>query len=156
MDKLKIELDKMTLEGIISTVDYPTDWVNNLQIVEKRNGKLRICLDTKPLNAFIKREHFLIPAIEDLTSGLANAHVLTVINLTSEFWHMSLDEASSNLTSFMTPFRRYKFNRVAFGLNCAPEMLQRAMIQIFGDIQGVYIYFDDIHINCCNKSRETR
>lgn len=45
-----------------------------------------------------------------------------------------------------TPFGRYKFNRVPFGLSCAPEMFQRKIIQIFGDIPGVIIYFDDMGI----------
>lgn len=145
-DRLKSELEKMVRDEIISPVDYPTDWVNNLQIVEKPNGRLRVCLDPKPLNACIKREHYLIPTIEDLTSGLAKASVFTVIDLTSGFWHMSLDKDTSDLTTFMTPFGRYKFNRLPFGLNCAPEMFQRTMVQIFGDIPGVCIYFDDILI----------
>lgn len=37
----------MVEEGIIEPVDYPTDWVNNLQLVEKSSGSLRICLDPK-------------------------------------------------------------------------------------------------------------
>ena len=59
MDRLKTELDSMVRDGIISDVDYLTDWINNLQIVEKPNGRLRICLDPRPLNEYIKREHFL-------------------------------------------------------------------------------------------------
>lgn len=59
----------------------------------------------------------------------------SVLDLSSAFWHMELDEKSSQLTTFMTPFGRYKFNRVPYGLNCAPEMFQRKMIQIFGDLQ---------------------
>uniref|UniRef100_A0AAG5DRL5 CCHC-type domain-containing protein n=1 Tax=Anopheles atroparvus TaxID=41427 RepID=A0AAG5DRL5_ANOAO len=70
-NRLKEELKAMETQGIISTVDYPTDWVNNMQIVEKPNGSLRICLDPKPLNACIKREHFLIPKSEDLVSRMA-------------------------------------------------------------------------------------
>lgn len=46
----------------------------------------------------------------------------------------------------MTPFGRFKFNHVPFGLNCAPEMFQRKMVQIFGNISGVLVYFDDIGI----------
>ncbi|XP_065356765.1 uncharacterized protein LOC135951109 [Calliphora vicina] len=72
MDRLRTELDVMVQDGIISAVDYPTDWVNNLQLVEKANGKLRICLDPRPLNECIKREHFLIPTIEDLTSQVGS------------------------------------------------------------------------------------
>lgn len=143
----------MTDEGIISPVNHATDWVNNLQIIEKPNGKLRICLDPKPLNECIKREHFLIPTIDDLTAGLASKSIFSVLDLSSGFWHMELDKPSSELTTFMTPFRRYKFNRVPFGLNCAPEMFQRKMVEIFGDIQGVIAYFDDIVI-CAESEQE--
>lgn len=146
LDTLKKELTQMVQDEIISPVDYPTDWVNNLQLVEKPNGRLRICLDPKPLNACIKREHFLIPTIEDLTSRLANKNIFSVFDLSSGFWHMELDESSSDLTTFMTPFGRFKFNRVPFGLNCAPEMFQRKMVQIFGNIPGVLVYFDDLGI----------
>lgn len=58
MDNLERELNRMVRGDIISPVDYPTNWVNNLQVVEKPNGKLRICLDPKPLNECIRREHF--------------------------------------------------------------------------------------------------
>lgn len=46
----------------------------------------------------------------------------------------------------MTPFGSFKFNRVPFGINSAPEMFQRNMIQIFGDLPGVIVYFDDTGI----------
>lgn len=109
-----------------------------------------ICLDPRLLNECIKREHFLIPTIEDLTSGLPDARMFTVIDLTSGFWHMSLERASSDLTTFMTPFGRYRFNRLTFGLSCAPKMFQRPIVKIFGDIPVVYIYFDDILIDARN------
>lgn len=88
-----------------------------MQIVEKPNGKLRICLDPKPLNGCIKREHYLILTIEDLPSRLANKTICSGFDLSSGFWHMELDQCSSELTTFMTPFNRFKFNRVPFGLN---------------------------------------
>lgn len=146
MVKLQNELKRMVKDEIISPVSYPTDWVNNLQVVEKSNGTLRLCLDPKPLNDCIRREYFLIPTIDDLTSSLTDAKVFTVIDLTCGFWHISLDKKSSDLTTFMTPFGRYKFNRLPFGLNCAPEIFQRRMVQLFGDIAGVHVYFDDIMI----------
>lgn len=59
---------------------------------------------------------------------------------------MELEKESSDLTTFMIPFGRFKFERTPFGLNCAPEMFQRKMVQIFGDIPGVLVYFDDIAI----------
>ena len=53
---------------IIEPVDEPTDWVNELVIVEKPNRKLRICLDTRPLNQAIKRQQLHFPTAEELFS----------------------------------------------------------------------------------------
>lgn len=97
----------------------------------------------------MQREHFLIPTIDNFTSKLANKELFTVLDLSSAY--MELVEKSSDFTTFMTPFGRYKFNRVPYGLNCAPEMFQRKMIQIFGDLEGVLIYFDDMIIVARDK-----
>ncbi|XP_049307359.1 uncharacterized protein LOC125777149 [Bactrocera dorsalis] len=73
--KLKPKLDEMVDKGIISPVSHPT---SNLQVVEKSNDDLRICLDPKPLNKCLRREHFLIPTIDNLTSELANKKIFTI------------------------------------------------------------------------------
>ena len=64
--KVKACLDKLTKQGIVVYVDIPTDWINNLVIVEKKNNTLRLCLDPKPLNAEIKRERHVIPTPADV------------------------------------------------------------------------------------------
>lgn len=153
LDGLKAELNNLGEQGIISRVEKPTEWISNIQVVEKKDGSIRLCLDPRALNQFIQREHYLIPTIEDLTSGLSGKNIFTVLDLKSGFWHMELDEASSELTTFITPFGRFKFNRVPFGLNCAPEMFQRKMVQFFGDLDGVTVYFDDLLI-AANDEKE--
>lgn len=94
LEPLERQLKQLVGEGVVTPVTYPTDWVNNLQIVEKANGKLRLCLDPKPLNRGIKREHFLIPTIDDFTSQMTNKRIFTVLDLSSGFWQMELDEKS--------------------------------------------------------------
>lgn len=156
LSKLKGELLKMETQGIISSVDYPTDWVNNIVCVEKKSGRLRICLDPRPLNECIRREIFPIPTIEDLTANLAGKQVFSILDLEAGFWHMVLDQESADLTKFITPFGRYRFHRVPFGINCAPELFQRKMIQIFGDIPGVVIYFDDVLIRALSEEEHDK
>ena len=51
--QLKTCPDKLRAKGIIADVDVPTDWVNNLDIVTKKDNSLPLCLDPKPLNAVI-------------------------------------------------------------------------------------------------------
>lgn len=150
-DRLKKHLNIMVSDGVISRVNKPTDWVNNLQIVEKPSGELRICLDPKPLNECIKRERCIIPTAESIMGRLNGARYFTVMDLKNGFWQLVLDENCSELTTFITPFGLYKWNRMPFGLNNAPEVFMRYMIQIFGDIEGVEIYFDDLCITGVTK-----
>ena len=61
-DRLKVALEEMEKMKVIRKVDQPTEWVNSLVVVEKpKTKKLRVCLDPRPLNVAVKREHFQIP-----------------------------------------------------------------------------------------------
>ncbi|KAL7726496.1 hypothetical protein ACLKA6_001118 [Drosophila palustris] len=102
---LEQELQAMVKDEIISPVTYPTSWVNNLQIVEKPNGKLRLCLDPKPLNDAIKREHYLIPTIDDFMVQLSRKKVFTILDLSHGFWQMELEEASFDYDDVYDSFR---------------------------------------------------
>ena len=70
-DRVKTELEDMEKRGVIRRVEEPTDWVSSMAIVEKPDGSLRICLDPRHLNKAIKREHFQLPTIEDITTRMA-------------------------------------------------------------------------------------
>ncbi|GBL65032.1 Transposon Ty3-I Gag-Pol polyprotein, partial [Araneus ventricosus] len=142
--KLKETLDKLEKEKIVSKVNKPTDWVQSLVIVEKPNGNLRLCLDPRDLNKVIKREHYQIPSADDIISRLEGKKIFSVVDLKDGFWHVPLDEVSSEICTFNTPFGRYKFNKMPFGIASAPEIFQKRNQKLFGDIEGVEIYFDDI------------
>jgi len=73
----------MERQGVIRKVEEPTDWVSSMAIVEKPDGRLRICLDPRHLHKAIKREHFQLPTIEDVTTRMANAKWLTKLQLSS-------------------------------------------------------------------------
>ena len=143
-ESLKIKLDSMEEQGVIKKVDKPTEWVHNLVIVEKKDKSLRICLDPRNLNICVKREHYQIPVLEDITSQLSGKHVFTVIDLKEAFWQIPLTKESMLLTTFSTPFGRYCFTRMPFGICSASEVLQKRAYQTFGDIPDVHIIADDM------------
>ena len=142
--KLEQELGRLTKLGVISPVDQPTEWVSNMVVSQKKSGDLRICIDPKPLNAALKREHFQLPVLEDILPELAKAKVFTSIDLRSGYWHVLLDEESSKLTTFVTPFGRYRWRRLPFGISASSEIFQKKLIQAIGDITGVLSVADDI------------
>ncbi|KFM69647.1 hypothetical protein X975_21174, partial [Stegodyphus mimosarum] len=137
---------KLEREGIVLKVNKPTDWVQSLVVVEKPNGNLRLCLDPSDLNKVIKKEHYQIPSPDDIISRLEVKKVFSVVDLKDRFWHVPLDETSSELCTFNTPYGRYKFNKLPFGISSTPEIFQKRNQKVFGDIKGVEVYFDDIII----------
>jgi hypothetical protein len=144
--KVQQQLNDMERLGIIIKRTEPTEWVNSLLIIEKKNHTLRLCLDPRQLNQAIRREHFQIPTFDDVIAELHGKKMFTVIDMRDGFWHIKLDEASSRLCTFNTPFGRYSFQRLAFGISSAPEVFQRKNFELFGDIPNVHIVFDDIII----------
>lgn len=65
----------------------------------------------------------------------------------SGFWVIQLDDESSILCTFNTPFGRHIFCRLPYGISCAPELFHKRMSELFEDIPGVLIYIDDILIH---------
>ena len=83
-----------------------TPLVSKLVLTRKKNGALRICLDSYELKALM-REHYIIPILEDVFHDMRDAKVFIKADVSSEYWRVELDEASCNLTTFQPCFSRY-------------------------------------------------
>ena len=142
-EQLKSELERLTERDIIAPVTAPTPWVSSLVVVPKKNGKLRLCLDPKDLNLAIQREHYPLPTIEDVATCLHGAKVFTKLDVRNGFWHIKLDNSSSYLTTFNTPFGRYRWKRMPFGIRSAPEVFQRKMHELIEGVSHVKVVADD-------------
>ena len=140
----KTELDNLVKNDILVKVTEPTSWVSSLVIVKKPNGKIRVCLDPRDLNRGIRRSHYPLPTIEEVSTRLSRARVFSVLDATCGFWQVRLDEKSSYLTSMNTPFGRYRWLRMPFGLNSAPEVWR--MHELVEGLTGVEVIADDFLI----------
>lgn len=145
-DAFKNELQRMVDMHVIEEVTEPTEWVNAVVTVKKPNGKIRICLDPKNLNDNVLREHFYIPTFEEIACQMSGATIFSILDATQAFWQIKLSEESSKLTTFNTPYGRFRFLRLPYGICSAPEIFHRCFSQIFRDIPGVVIYIDDLLI----------
>ena len=105
-----------------------------------------MCLDPRSLNKAILREHYPTKSIEEIAAKLSDAKVFSTLDASSGFWQVKLDDISANLCTFNSPFGRYKFLRLPFGINSTPEVFQRKMTQTFEDIDGCETIADDILI----------
>ena len=144
--KVKDELERMERLGVIERIQDPTDWVNSMVTVIKPNGKLRICIDPRDLNRAIKREFYPMQTIEEIAARMPNAKYFSVLDASSGFWQVELDNDSAKLCTFNTPFGRYMFKRLPFGISSAPDVFQAIMSEMFGDIEDVEVVVDDLLI----------
>jgi hypothetical protein len=143
---LKEKLESYTEKGIITPVDYPTEWISNNVSVRKSNGTLRICLDPSNLNKVIQRNHFPMPTLDDVLSELDGAKVFSLCDAKDGFLQVKLSDQSSDLTTFWTPFGKYKWLRMPFGLSSSPEEFQRRLSDALNGLQGITVVADDILI----------
>ena len=155
-DKLKAELDKMERMGVIMKQDQPTEWVNSMVTPTKPNGKICVCIDPRDLNQAIKREHYPMKTIEDITPKMQNVKIFSKLDATSGYWTIKLDEQSTRLCTFNSPFGRYSFKRMPFGIKSAAEVYQKRMTEIFQDIEGCEVIVDDIIIWGEDKTEHDR
>ena len=66
------------------------------------------------------------------------------MHASSGFWQIPLAEASCRLTTFITPFGRYYFNKLPFAISSALELFQRRMSKLLEGIKGVVCLMDNV------------
>lgn len=152
-EPLKQKLAELTKQGIIIKVEEPTSWISNMVAIRKP-GKLRLCIDPRDLNKAIKRPKYQMPTLEELLPTLSKARIFTVLDAKDGFHQVKLDDASSYLTTFWTPFGRYRYLRMPFGISSAPEEFQRRMHAVLQGLHGVEVIADDILVFGCGDTEE--
>ena len=117
-----------------------------MAVVHKLNGKLRISIDPQPLNAALKREYYRLPVLGDMLPKLKNDKSFSKLDVREAYWHFRLDEESRKLTTVITPFGRYRWRRLPFGLKVSSEIFQRKINEVLEDLEGVFSVVDDVTI----------
>ena len=133
-------------QGIIDKPTGPTEWLNSPVIREKGDGWLHICLAPKYLNEAIKRKHHPIPTIEQVTSKWCSSTLFSKLDAKQGYWNVKLDVASSLMITFYTPFGKYKFLRIPFGLRMSQDIFQWKIDQTYGKWKGAVGIVDDVQV----------
>ncbi|KAI5725500.1 hypothetical protein M8J77_016303 [Diaphorina citri] len=142
--QIESELNRMVAEGVIEPVDYATDWCSPMVVVPKKNNTVRICVDLTRLNDNIKRQTHPLPRIDQELGLISGAQIFSKLDCVSGFWQIKLSEDSKDLTTFITPFGRYRYCRLPFGIKSAPEFFQKKLSSILVGLRNVIVHMDDI------------
>ena len=119
-------------------------WAAPVVLVPKGDRTKRLCIDDQKLNLVTQADPYPILRIEEI----GDAKWITAIDLTKGYWQVPMKKSSQENMAFVTPWEKYEFTTMPFGLVAAPSTFQRLMDQIFHDShQYVVAYPDDIIVN---------
>jgi hypothetical protein len=113
-------------------------------IQAKKTGDVRILTYFRRLNAQIKRKPFPLPNISDLLRKLSGFKYETAIDLVMGYYHIPLDLEAQKLCTTRLPWGKYHYKRLPLGVKISPDIFQRIMYELLGDITNIHVYIDDI------------
>lgn len=155
-DRLRIAkeaVDNSLQQGILRHSDSP--WASPIHMVNQ-NGKWRMTVDYKRLNKITKNDRYPVPRLHDFSSNLSGCKVFSKIDLVKGYHQIPMAEEDISKTAVITPFGLFEFLRMPFGLMTAPQTFQRFMNSVFGDLDFVFVYIDDILIASHNNEEHRR
>ena len=144
LDKTKRELEKMLDMGVISRVHGHTSWCAPMVVIPKSNGEVRICVDLTKLNTSILREVHPLPSVDYTLAKFGGAKIFSKMDANSAFWQRKLSKESRLFTTFITPWGRFCFNRLPYGISTGSEQFQKCMNELLEGLEGVEVQIDDI------------
>ena len=147
---IKEALSKLIHTGQLVRVNKPTPWISNMVVRERpatanKPAKVRICLDpSQTVNKAIIRPVYPIPTLEENIHRFHQAKIFSVFDIKDAFQNIELTLESSLLTTMHTPWGRYRWTRLPFGISSAPEEFQRRLHDVLSGMEGVVNIADDI------------
>ena len=124
------EVNKLLTANFIREVHYP-EWLANVVMVKKANGKWRMCVDFIDLNQAYPKDSFPLPRIDQLVDSTAGHELLTFMDAFSGYNQILMAEEDQEKTAFVTNQGLYCYRVMPFGLKNAGATYQRLVNQMF-------------------------
>ncbi|MCO5572576.1 hypothetical protein L7F22_026332 [Adiantum nelumboides] len=154
LEALLTKVNKLLKAGFI----YPVtnfEWVSLVVVTPKKNGKWRVCVDYKPLNAATKRDHFPLPFQDEILNEVVGYERYIVCDGYSGYYQIRIAEEDQHKTIFITPWGFFAFRVMPFGLTNAPSTFTRFTSFIFQPFFGksIRVFLNDF---CTYSDRALR
>ena len=98
-------------------------WTSPVDLVMKRDGTHRFCVDCWKVNPVTKPDSFPLPRIDDLLDLLGRSKYFSKLDLASGFWQIRMHPSAQEKTAFITPQCLYEFRVMSFGLTNTPACI---------------------------------
>ncbi|XP_058977362.1 uncharacterized protein K02A2.6-like [Musca domestica] len=143
-EKVERKLNEALQQDIIEPVTGPSPWISPIVIVFKGDGDIRLCIDMRRANMAILRENYPLPTFDSFMTKLQGAEYFSRLDLKNAYHQLELEEESREITTFITSKGLFRYKRLLFGVNSAPEIFQRIMESILAPCNCAINYLDDI------------
>ena len=139
------EVGKLLQAEAIREVEYP-EWLANVVLVKKANGKWRLCIDFTDINKACPKDCFPLPRIDLIVDATAGHELLSFMDAFSGYNQISMDPNDQEKTSFVTAQGTYCYRVMPFGLKNAGATYQRLVNRMFQKLIGttMEVYVDDM------------
>ncbi|RVX22916.1 Transposon Ty3-I Gag-Pol polyprotein [Vitis vinifera] len=135
------EINKLLEAGFIREVSYP-DWLANVVVVPKKEGKWRVCVDYTNLNNACPKDSFPLPRIDQIVDSTSGQGMLSFLDAFSGYHQIPMSPDDEEKTAFITPHGLYCYKVMPFGLKNAGATYQRLMTKIFKPLIGRSVEYD--------------
>ena len=126
--------DIITPLGVNETVEK----CNSFVLVPKVNGKVRLCLDPARIDQALIRPVHRGPMLNDILPKPNNVQYTSIIDMSSGYHNLKLDEKSSYLTTFACPFGWYQDKCLPFRAAPVSNMFQHKIDEISSDMPNMF------------------
>ena len=127
----KTKVQRLLNANVLREVRY-SEWLANVVLVPKKNGKMRMCIDFTDLNKACKKDPFQPPRIDTSVDKAARCKHFSLMDCFSGYHQIWLKKEDEEKTSFTTPFRTYCYTRMPEGLKNARPTFARMMKAVLG------------------------
>ena len=139
------KVGKLLQANAIREVEYP-EWLANIVLVKKANGKWWLCIDFTYINRVCLKDSFPLPRIDLIVDAIAGHELLSFMDAFSGYNQISKDPNDQKKTSFVTMQGTYCYWVMPFGLKNAGATYQRLVNMMFQKQIGasMEVYIDDM------------
>ena len=142
--RVKEEMDKLLKAGFIRPVKQAT-WLSPIVVVPKKNGKIRVCVDYRKLNAVTITDAFPLPFTDSMLDAIAGHDMYSFLDGFSGYNQVRMHPNDQEKTAFVTDWGVYAAVVMMFGLKTTPTTFQRTITEIFGEYIPAFmqVFLDD-------------
>nr|KYP46003.1 Retrovirus-related Pol polyprotein from transposon 17.6 [Cajanus cajan] len=141
------EVTKLLEAGMIYPISGSA-WVSPIQVVRKKGGMNRMCIDYRKLNQATRKDHYPFSFMDQMLERLARQAFYYFLDVYSGYNQIVVDPEDQEKTAFTCSFGVFVHRKMPFGLCNALATFQRCMFAIFSDLveQCIEIFMDDFSV----------